>query len=110
MPNTEVGQDDATKPVANIDDSTQGTRAVLPEALPVARKGAITPPDSLGEPLSIEEVAKLIGCSVWTVRQRCLPSGLPHFRLGGIGKLIFYKNQIVRWILEHQRQRGGNTR
>jgi hypothetical protein len=69
------------------------------------------PSDDLGLPLTIGEVARLIGCSVWTVRQRCLPSGLPHFRLGRTGKLVFYRNQVVHWILENQKQqKGGETR
>ncbi len=60
----------------------------------------------LGTPLSIQEVAKLIGCSVWTVRQRYVPLGLPHLRSGRQGKLIFYRNQVVRWIIEHQKKGG----
>ena len=62
--------------------------------------------DALGEPLSILEVARLIGCSTWTVRNRYLPQGLPHFRSGPTGKLVFYRNQVVRWIL--QQQKKGN--
>jgi hypothetical protein len=61
-----------------------------------------TAPDILGEPLAITEVARLLGCSVWTVRQRYLPSGLPFFRIGKTGKITFYRNQVVRWILENQ--------
>jgi hypothetical protein len=45
--------------------------------------------NELGEPLGIREVAKLIGCSAWTVRQRHVPRGLPHFRSGPSGRLIF---------------------
>ena len=59
-------------------------------------------PDILGEPLAITEVARLIGCSVWTVRQRYLPSGLPYFRIGKTGKITFYRNQVVAWIIENQ--------
>ena len=59
--------------------------------------------EPLGAPLSIREVAGLIGCSVWTVRQSYLPQGLPHLRSGPRSKLIFFRDQIVRWILEHQR-------
>jgi transcription initiation factor TFIIIB Brf1 subunit/transcription initiation factor TFIIB len=59
-------------------------------------------PDILGEPLTITEVARLIGVSVWTVRQRYLPSGLPYFRIGKTGKITFYRNQVVQWILENQ--------
>jgi hypothetical protein len=63
-------------------------------------------PESLGAPLSINEVARLIGCSPWTVRHRYLPVGLPYVRIGPAGKLIFYTNQIVRWLLRQQ-QKGG---
>jgi hypothetical protein len=59
--------------------------------------------EPLGAPLSIREVARLIGCSAWTVRQSYLPQGLPHLRSGPRSKLIFFRDQIVRWILEHQR-------
>jgi hypothetical protein len=60
----------------------------------------------LGTPLTIREVAELIGCSDWTVRQRWLPQGLPHLRSGPTGKLIFYESQVIRWLLEQQ-QKGG---
>ena len=63
---------------------------------------------ALGEPLSIREVAALIGCSVWTVRQRYLPAGLPHLRMRPHGKLIFYRNQIIHWLLTEQ-QKGGTS-
>jgi hypothetical protein len=66
--------------------------------------------DPLGKPMSIGEVAKALGCSTWTVRQRYLPLGLPHFRLAPAGKLLFFHNQIVRWVLEKQRQKGGMIR
>jgi hypothetical protein len=32
--------------------------------------------------------------------------GLPHFRVGPTGKLIFYKTQIIRWLVTQQ-QKGG---
>jgi excisionase family DNA binding protein len=60
------------------------------------------PPEPMGVPLSIREAARLIGCSLWTVRQTLMPRGLPHFRAGG-GKLIFYTNQITRWIENQQK-------
>ena len=62
--------------------------------------------EALGEPLAIREVARLIGCSAWTVRHRYLPQGLPHFRSGPAGKLVFYRNQVVTWILQQQRKGG----
>jgi hypothetical protein len=65
--------------------------------------------NALGEPLSIREVARLIGCSAWTVRQRHLQHGLPHFRSGPAAKLIFYHNQVIAWILQQQ-QKGGTSK
>ena len=62
--------------------------------------------DVLGEPLSIREVAGVIGCSEWTVRHRYLPRGIPHLRSGPMGKLIFFRNQVVAWILQQQRKGG----
>jgi DNA-binding transcriptional MerR regulator len=55
--------------------------------------------------MAIREVARLIGCSVWTVRQQCMRQGLPHFRLSRSGRLIFYRNQVVRWLIAKQNER-----
>jgi phage terminase Nu1 subunit (DNA packaging protein) len=64
---------------------------------------------TLGEPLSVYDTARLIGCSAWTVRQKHVHQGLPCFRSGPAGRLTFYRNQIVAWILEKQKeQKGGN--
>jgi hypothetical protein len=62
--------------------------------------------DALGVPLTIREATELIGCSTWTVRQTCIPAGLPHVRLARAGKLTFYRNQVIRWLMERQ-QKGG---
>ncbi len=66
----------------------------------------------LGEPLDISQVAMLLGCSVWTVRQRYLPQGLPHLRACASGKLVFFREQVIGWILKRQqrRQKGGPLR
>ena len=61
----------------------------------------------LGPPLTIREVARMFGCSAWTVRQRLIRIGLPHFRLSPNGKLVFFYNQIVRWVIDRQRQKGA---
>jgi len=64
--------------------------------------------DALGEPLSIREVSEIMGCSIWAIRQRYIPQGLPCLRSGPVGKLIFYRHQVVRWILQQQtKQRKG---
>jgi hypothetical protein len=63
----------------------------------------------LGEPLSVYDAARLIGCSAWTVRQKHVKAGLPCFRSGSSGRMIFFRNQVVAWILERQKeQKGGN--
>jgi hypothetical protein len=76
-----------------------------PESAPYRRENL-----ELGEPLSIREVAALLGCSVWSVRQRLLPNGLPHFRSGPSGKLVFFRQQVVAWILAQQGQMKGGVR
>ncbi len=82
----------------------KGVWADQPRAeLSVGKPAADRPgEDPLGETLTIREVSRLLGCSVWTVRNRCLGRGLPYFRIGGTGKLVFYRGQITRWILEQQ--------
>jgi len=67
-------------------------------------------PDGLGEPLTIEDVAAVLGCSTWTVRQRYLKQGLPYLQARPRGKLVFFREQIVAWIERRQRQKGGISR
>ncbi len=74
-----------------------------------ARQSARHPGETataLGPPLSIREVARMLGCSAWTVRQRHIPAGVPHFRSGQNGKLVFFRDQVVAWILQQQRKGG----
>jgi hypothetical protein len=79
-------------------------RALLPEPLTVRETAR---GKSLGEALGIREAARLIGCSPWTVRQTLIRQGLPCFRSGPNGKLIFYRDQIILWIERHQKAGGG---
>lgn len=78
-----------------------GSATPLADGLAGPPKGASAA--MLGPPLSIRQVAELIGCSSWTVRQKLLPRGLPHFRSGASGRLIFYEGQVVRWIANKQK-------
>ena len=89
-------------------------RVALPYRLPAPEKRP-TGVDSgvqngdvgeLGAPIGIAEVARLVGCSVWTVRQRLLPRGLPYFRSAPNGRLIFYRRQVVTWIVLQQQERS----
>jgi hypothetical protein len=79
---------------------------ILAEPGPSSRPAAASP---LGPPLTISEVAELIGCSPWTVRQTLIPRGIPHFRFRASGRLTFYQGQVVRWI-ESQQQGGNKTK
>jgi hypothetical protein len=100
------------KDTETLDFSTERVGLRYPQQYPYSAgtDALASSVDVLGQPMNIGQVAALLGCSVWTVRQRYLPSGLPHFRIGGTGKLVFYRNQIVRWILEKQKQKGGEIR
>ena len=84
---------------------SQARHSASPEGQIPAASGPARSP--LGTPLSLREVAELIGCSAWTVRQTHVPNGLPCFRSGPNGKLIFYRDQVIAWILFEQRK-GGN--
>ncbi|HEY4676581.1 MAG TPA: hypothetical protein VIJ01_05440 [Candidatus Angelobacter sp.] len=65
----------------------------------------------LGEAMNVKQVARLIGCSAWTVRQKHLKAGLPCLRSGPSGRLTFYRNQVIAWILEQQKlTKGGQLR
>jgi hypothetical protein len=61
---------------------------------------------SLGAPMTIADVAAFLGCSPWTVRQKYLPQGLPHLRASAAGKIVFYRKQVIDWILERQQRKG----
>jgi phage terminase Nu1 subunit (DNA packaging protein) len=63
----------------------------------------------LGAALDIREVAQLLGCSAWTVRQRHMPQGLPCLRASTTGKLVFFDKQVFDWILKRQQQKKGGT-
>ena len=71
----------------------KGVLADPPQAeLPVGKPVGYRPlDDPLGEALTVHEVSRLLGCSAWTVRNRHMRRGLPHFRVGGTGKLVFYR-------------------
>ena len=60
----------------------------------------------LGEPLTIDQVATLLGCSAWTIRQKYLPQGLPHLRTSTTGKFTFFHKQVIDWILKRQGKGG----
>lgn len=66
--------------------------------------------EGLGEPLAIEQVAEILGCSAWTVRQRYLRQGLPYLQARPRGKLVFFREQVTAWILKRQRRKGGTLR
>jgi hypothetical protein len=62
---------------------------------------------NLGEPLDIRALSVMLGCSAWTVRHKLVPAGLPVFRFSPSGKLTFFRDQVVAWVLERQKQQKG---
>jgi predicted DNA-binding transcriptional regulator AlpA len=66
-----------------------------------------TPENPLGQPISIRQVAAMLGCSPWTVRYRHIPAGLPHFRATASGRLVFYTGDVIRWIKSKTERRVG---
>jgi hypothetical protein len=78
--------------------------------LPVNAIHATSSNGSLGEAMDICQVAALLGCSTWTVRQRYLRQGLPHLQACASGKLVFFREQVIGWILKRQQQKGGTLR
>lgn len=104
------GFDETTRPKHSLAFGAADRGQSCPRHCPRSpNESGVTTSDLLGEPLSIREVAELIGCSAWTVRQKYVPAGLPHLRSGPNGKLIFYNNQVIRWLLERQRKGGIRT-
>jgi hypothetical protein len=61
---------------------------------------------NLGPPMDIQSAASLLGCSIWTVRQKLIPRELPYFQASGAGKRIFYRDQVIRWIEAQQKRRS----
>ncbi len=106
------GLAETAKGMETFDLSRSGVGQRNPQHCPHLECRVLQPcsEETLGQPMDIRQVAALLGCSAWTVRQRYLPMRLPYFRIGSTGKLMFYRNQIVRWILEKQRQKGGAIR
>ena len=106
------GFDSGAKPAETLGFSHESVGQSYPQHYPHCPKdedlssGTPHMREALGEPMSIQEAARLIGCSAWTVRHRHMPLGLPHFRSGPMGKLVFYRNQVVRWILQQQKKGG----
>lgn len=63
-----------------------------------------TPEFPLGDAMEIEDVALLLGCSAWTVRQKYVRQGLPFLRTSASGRFVFFRRQVLDWVLERQRK------
>jgi hypothetical protein len=108
------GVTETAKSADTLDFSTSRLGQRNPQHYPHGADAAAACPSAtppLGDPLSIHAVAELLGCSAWTVRQRYMPQGLPHLRACASGKLVFFREQVIAWILKRQqRQKGGQLR
>jgi hypothetical protein len=103
------GLAETTKAAETLELPLPGLGQRNPQHCPYPAEAVPTVPSvsQLGEPLSIDEVAELLGCSPWTVRQRYLRQGLPYLQARTRGKLVFFREQVIAWIEKRQRQKGG---
>jgi hypothetical protein len=107
------GGAETAKGAETLEFSTSGLGQRNPQHCPYPAEAEGIPASGcppLGEPLSIDDVAELLGCSPWTVRQRYLRQGLPHLQARPRGKLVFFREQVIAWTLKRQRQKGGLLR
>ena len=108
------GATESAKPAETLEFSSPGLGQRNPQHCPQPAEVTATLPSvssPLGAPLNIAEVAALLGCSEWTVRQRYMPQGLPCLRASASGKLVFFHKQVIDWILRRQQlKKGGNLR
>ena len=87
---------------------TEGSLDQIPQAQPGQGTSESTRPpkarsiSALGRPLSVRQVAAMLGCSVCTVRQTLVRQGLPVFRFGPRGKLVCFENQVIAWLRKLQ--------
>src|ERR1051326_9074402 len=80
---TELGPAANAKSYENTAESLSSLGQLNPRPCPTRDPAHSS---ELGPPMSIRDVATMIGCSVWSVRQRLIPSqGLPHVRLAPRG-------------------------
>ena len=108
------GTEETAKAAETLEVSASGVGQRNPQHCPHPADSNGTPQPmspTLGLPLNIAEVAALLGCSAWTVRQRYMPQGLPCLRASASGKLVFFEKQVIDWILKRQLlKKGGNLR
>ena len=52
----------------------------------------------MGRPIRAEETAELFGCSLRTVHERARQCEIPHRRIGGTRRLLFWEDELYRWI------------
>lgn len=101
------GFGDYPKPTETLEIVRPSLGQLCPQDYPPsdeAKSGAAQ--NDLGDAIDIAAVAEMLGCSPWTVRQRYMRQGLPHMRASARGRLVFFRSQVVSWILKRQ-QKGG---
>ncbi len=106
------GAEESVKAAETLELSSSGVGQRNPQHCPHPTETNVTLPSvspTLGTPMNIAEVAALLGCSAWTVRQRYMRQGLPCLRASATGKLVFYEKQVIDWILRRQQLKKGGT-
>ncbi len=109
------GAEESVKAAETLEFPTPGPGQRNPQHCPHPAETNVTLPSgsplAIGAPMNIAEVASLLGCSAWTVRQRYMRQGLPCLRASASGKLVFFHKQVIDWILKRQQlKKGGITR
>jgi len=61
-------------------------------------KGGSASSQDLGQPLTLRQVAAVLGVSPWSVRQTWLRLGLPFVRAGRRGRFIFFQKEVERFL------------
>lgn len=93
-----------TKPAETLEIAPSRIGHSYPQRCPQPEGGNPTHSDPLGDAMGIAEVAEMLGCSAWTIRQRYMPQGLPYLRASETGRLVFFRNQVTRWIIQRQQK------
>lgn len=55
--------------------------------------------------LTPKEVADMLGCSAWTVRELAKRKALPHYKVGS--RYLFTRASIEKWVTRQEKQSQG---
>jgi hypothetical protein len=103
---TELGKAVDSKSLKTESETAPAVGQLSPHSCPRPKEAAS---GELGPPMNVKQVAEMIGCSPWSVRQTLIPRGLPHVRLAPRGRIVFFQKQVEDWLLRMQKLQGGKA-